>query len=179
MKQLLERFDEGVQKVVDAGMFFVMRTTGATKSFIRYGINAAIVLCAIAVAVIGVQVPPVRWWELMFYAGAVAISLLNQRFEQKREKLAEERGLIDPRVGSWSKPLWWFLLGWSTVEVILGIPGDGAWKACPALWAIRGKVTVLFDAVVLLAAYSARTPPTPPPKKRARREVLVPARSQS
>jgi hypothetical protein len=174
MKRLLERFDEGVQKVVDAGMFFVMRKTGLTKSFIRYAIGAFTCVCFGALGVTHYSVFGKVWIIVLYGLGSV-LNVFCANLTRRRDESAEQKGMY---LAGPTHPLRWFW--WMCLLVDLTFRDRFFSEQYRKVATFVFVLNVLWDISNLLLCYTWRTPPRPPPERETERTpVLVPARSQS
>jgi hypothetical protein len=155
--------DSHAQRVVDAGMFFVMRKAGWKKSFIRYAIRAV----CIALWAVGVMSGPLGTTGTVLVAVVAPVLLIFQHIERR----VDERLEADGRTWRLTpfRWLWWaFLLAMEPLALWAGSPlrREIVWSA---LWITE-----------LVAAYSDVTPPRPPAERETERTpVLVPARSRT
>lgn len=178
---LLQALDKGIQRAFDACVFFLMRTFGVKKSFIRYVLTALQILAVAGMALVGWNIEQYRS-TIVFYGMWIAMMLLRQRVEYRNDLEAEHRGMMsrtDAFDGSRFSQIWKvffiFLFIWEGLQMagVLPIPkiaGSPEVVALGIKWAKpRLVMGMLFDLSYLAALYLARTPPTPPPK-----EVKVP-----
>ncbi len=152
-------FDAQVQRLVDAGMFALMRR-GVSKALIRYALFTGAILSGADFQLFEVMIAK-RPWLVLGVAFFMVLYIVWQHRELRIDEDEEAKGMPHQRSAAGMK-IWW--------------RGSAIYDGCVLEESIGDPVRLsrlAFIVFMLLVTYTARTPPRPPARK-----VSAPARLQ-
>jgi hypothetical protein len=155
--------DSIVQRVVNAGMFALMRA-GASKASIRYVLWAAGILAFAGITVCNIFAREVASTAICV-AGTAGL-LFVQRAERRMDQRQEEAGEVNGSGQSPGRWIWWSFLCIDVLRTAGVLGPSKAFVGRADLWCNFVRLSVAADVAFALVSYSHRTPPRPPARRR-------------